>query len=95
MICFFLNSPITTNSIAVFDISSAQESDSGIYTCQAVNDAGSAEDQVQLVFSGEVVEDRPTIRFPFLTAPSVLPDEEFVYPVGGVVTVRCDHGKLA
>lgn len=93
--------PIQVNN-AVYEIKSAQLSDSGIYSCVAQNNAGTIEERLQLTVSedfnggtgGNVPNrgDIPSIEDPS-TPPYTKPDEDLVYVIGTRAVLTCNAGQ--
>ncbi|XP_050533162.1 basement membrane-specific heparan sulfate proteoglycan core protein-like isoform X14 [Daktulosphaira vitifoliae] len=95
--------PIQVNN-AVYEIKSAQLSDSGIYSCIAQNNAGTTEERLQLTISEDyngITEgngpkgpdrgDIPPIEDPSIP-PYTKPDEDLVYVVGTRAVLTCNAG---
>lgn len=74
-----------TAGTAFLEITRVQLSDTGTYTCSAMNIAGRSEEQVQVVVD---VSDqgRPS------PLPSLPPEEENVFPLHTEANIRCSYG---
>lgn len=77
---------------AVYEITNAQISDTGAYTCVASNSAGQQEEQIQVTVTGWPNVPPTNSIAPTSIIPSLTPDEEIAFPLGSVASLRCDVG---